>query len=349
MKGGFLFMKKEKEKQASEGDLKILFFDILKGHTKIFCDKGSGYIKHLTIFDSVTTDKEYKKSFERAVEMGIPKETEQIEYLIKELLWSQEKDRRIKELKSYLSNLEDTKSKLFLEADINQIKSQIQESKQEYESLIKERSELIGMTAEYIAEKKSNESYIQKIVYKDNDYKDLFFSEEDFDELTDIDLIKIYSQYKDSTIFLNTNNIKKISLSYFFVNSFYLCEDNPYTYFGKPVVNLTFYQNELFSYGRYFKSMQQDSEIKAPKEIQNDPDALMEFYEGRKNAKETLSKMEKGKGSKGAGASTIVGATQKDLEKLGYKANSGKTIDLAKEADKKGGVLSMDDFIQLHT
>jgi len=43
-----------------------------------------------------------------------------------------------------------------------------------------------------------------------------------------------------------------------------------------------------------------------------------------------------------------VGATKKDLEKLGYKETSGQTIDLAKEAEKRGGTMDMQDFIDIH-
>ena len=335
-------------KKVTETDLKLLFYDILNGFTKIKCNEKNGFIKHLAALDSVTTDEEYKIALEKAKNSGVPTEKEQIEYLIQEELWDAKKDSRINELKPYLSNLENTKSQLFLEADLKQIKSQIEETKKELNDLVGEREKLMGHTVEYFANKRSNESYAQKVIFKDKEFKELMFSEEEFDYFSDEELINIYSQYKLAVKNLNSDNIKRISLSYFFVNSFYLCEDSTYNYFGKPILSLTFFQIELFSYARYFKNLQQNSEIKAPKNIQNNPDELIEFYEGRKNAKEFLDKNQKGKGSKSSGGSTIVGATAKDLEKLGYKTDSGPAIDLIKEANKKGGTLNMEDFIKLH-
>ena len=39
--------------------------------------------------------------------------------------------------------------------------------------------------------------------------------------------------------------LKKIALADFFTNIFYLCEDNVFNFYGKPVIILTFYQIEI--------------------------------------------------------------------------------------------------------
>ena len=43
-----------------------------------------------------------------------------------------------------------------------------------------------------------------------------------------------------------------------------------------------------------------------------------------------------------------MGATKEDLEAIGYQQGVGKTISLQEAAAKKGGKLSMDDFMDLH-
>ena len=106
------------------------------------------------------------------------------------------------------------------------------------------------------------------------------------------------------------------------------------------------YSQRISELIRYFKNLAQDAKAKAPAHMQDDPDALIEFYEGSKNAQEAAEKMESGKGAQGSGASTVVGATKKDLEKMGYGKQQG--ISLAAEAQKRGGKLTMEDFTDIH-
>ena len=48
------------------------------------------------------------------------------------------------------------------------------------------------------------------------------------------------------------------------------------------------------------------------------------------------------------GGSSIVGASREEMNKLGAIDDGEKFIDLAAEAAKKGGSLSMEDMIKLH-
>ena len=72
-------------------------------------------------------------------------------------------------------------------------------------------------------------------------------------------------------------NLKRVAVSGFYLNNFYLCKDNPFIFYGKPVVGLTYPQTELFSFGRYFKGIL--TEIKPPptEEQLDDPDKLIEM------------------------------------------------------------------------
>ena len=155
-------------------------------------------------------------------------------------------------------------------------------------------------------------------------------------------LINFYNKSTDKFL---SDNLKKISLSGFFTNLFYLCEDNAHVFFGKPLVELTFYQIELFGYGRYYKNLLQNAENPVPEGIKGDPDKIVEWFDSAKSAKETLEK------SKNAGvdgsATSLVGATKQDLERLGLD-NPSETVNLAKKAAEKGGRLTMEDMMKLH-
>ena len=157
--------------------------------------------------------------------------------------------------------------------------------------------------------------------------------------------MSLVATYNKNTKKFGSSNLKKISLSGFFTNLFYLCENNAYTFFGKPLVELTFYQVELFGYGRYYKSLMENSEAQVPDDVKEDPEKLVEWFESTKNAREVL---DKSKGSEKEGSATsLVGATKQDLKRLGLD-NPNETINLAKKAAEKGGTLSMEDMMKIH-
>ena len=344
-------MAEEKIKKAREVDLKIVFNDVLRGYTEISSDilgEGLHYIKHLSIFDTVKTDKLYDNCYQKAKTMGLPTEEEQKSYLDKEKLWTATQDKELEDLRLYVSSLKATKSKLYLKSQIEPINDEIQESEEKIQKLYQDKMSLMGYTAEGYASKRSNEIYIQQAIFKDKEFKSISIGDDEFNDITDKQLTQLTVDYNGCTEFLTLDNIKKISLMPFFCNYYYLCDDNPLTFYGKPVVDLSFFQAELFAFGRYFKNLVQESKAQPPDDIKDDPDKMIEFYEMRKNADELMEKVEAKAGDK-TGASTLVGATSEDLEALGYKKGGTNTIDLMDVASQKGGNLSMDDFIDLHS
>ena len=105
-------------------------------------------------------------------------------------------------------------------------------------------------------------------------------------------------------------------------------------------------QGELFSYGKYFKHILSEMKNKPHPDVMDDPDKLIELYNVGQNADKIKQSMEN------ADASTVVGATSEDLERMGLKAPSDEPqqgISLAEEAAKKGGKLSMEDLMNLHS
>tara|TARA_B100000959_G_scaffold280173_1_gene341547 strand:- start:508 stop:1542 length:1035 start_codon:yes stop_codon:yes gene_type:complete len=339
-----------KIEKVTETELKLVFADVLRGYTKIDGEKldseNDFYIKHLSIFDNIRTDQDYEEALKKAKKSDLPTEKKQLEYLNRDKIWTQEEESELAQLKSYISNLGETKSKMFLKSQIDVIKKDIDNASIKLLNLENQKAQYMGLTAEKYAMKKANETYIQQGVYKDQDFKELAVGDEEFNDLTDEKLSELTQAYNESSRNITLENLKKTALMPFFCNYYYLCDDNPQVFYGKPVVGLTFFQAELFAYGRYFKNLAQDSKASPPDEIRNDPDKLVEFYEMRKVADETMDKIDQKVGDKG-GATSLVGATKEDLEAIGYKG--GDTVSLSELAKKKGGSLSMDDFMEIHS
>ena len=322
--------------------LKLIFSEIIEGYSfvpsKLF---GDLKIKHINNFDAAKTDIKNHYYFEKAVSQGLEKREDKIDYLIKEKLWDPEKDKQAKRLEDMLKGMRKTKSKLFLQTQIDSINKDIEKNELELNTILSEKETIIGFTAEEYAQRRINEYYMYISILDENGNR--LFKEDEFQELDEEQVAEIMTVYSKNNEKFKAEVLKKIALADFFTNIFYLCEDNVFNFYGKPVINLTFYQIEIYSYGRYFKSLIQNSEDKIPDHIVEDPDKLIEWAQSSKNVKEVL---EKNSGEE-AGASSIMGATKEDLAKAGVNQDQD-VIDLSKKAEEQGGRLSMDDLMKLH-
>ena len=326
--------------------LRLLFIDILKGYSLSYYKSNKLYFKHNTSFDSGEIDHLKQEFIEKAKRNGLPTEDQKEEYLISENIWSKESNEKIKKLKSDISTLKQTKSKLFKSDDINEFNKQIDEKKLELITLTVERKDLLGFTVEDYANKKINEYYMFNSLFKDKNLKDRYFSEQEFDELENKDISEILTIYNDINKNFIETNLKKISLSSYYLSLFNLCDENAYNLYGKPIIYLTFYQMEIFGYARYFKNALSEAKHKPANEYYEDPEKLIEWLESSKNVEEVLNKSENNLSkTEGAIATSIVGAKKEDLAKIGKDENS---VSLHKEAQKKGGVLSMEDLMKMH-
>jgi len=326
--------------------LRLLFIDILKGYSLSYYRDNKLYFKHNTSFDSGDIDHLKQEFLEKAKKNGLPTEDQKEEYLIAENLWSKENNEKIKKLKSDISSLKQTKSKLFKSDDINEMNRQIDEKKLELINLTIEKKDLLGFTVEDYANKKINEYYMFNSLFKDKDLKNRYFSEQEFDELENKEISEVLEVYNNINKNFIENNLKKIALSSYYLSLFNLCDENAYNLYGKPIIYLTFYQMEVFGYARYFKNALSEAKHKPSDEYYEDPDKLIEWLESSKNVEEVLNKNENNqKKTEGAIATSIVGAKKEDLAKIGKDENG---ISLHKEAMKKGGTLSMEDLMKIH-
>lgn len=326
-------------------EYKLIYHDILNGYSFYSDNKDSFYIKHFCLKDLNLINKRKIDIENRAKKLGLLDEKAQLKNLIDKDSWSQEKEDELEKLKDFIKNLKYTKSKLIISRDIENMNIQIKENESKLNDILKERESLLGTTLESYSTKKINEYYVYVSLYKDESLKEKLLTSEQFEELEYEELYELYSKYNLGLSKINEKNLKKISLSGFFLNSFYLCNDDPYIFFGKPVIDLTFVQTELFSYAKYFKSIITNSTTKVPENVLNDPEALVDWYEGSKNAAQ-ISRNMKGKNTEETLGSSLVGASKEDLKKMGMK--SSDNISLTEEAKKKGGSLSFQDLIKLH-
>jgi len=324
--------------------LRLYLVDILKGYSKTYLNDKLIYIKHMDSVSSGDVDLKKEEFYHKALKNKLPSLADQEAYILKEELWSEEKNKEIKKIKEYITGLKKTKLKLFREQELKAINEQITNEEKKLLNLSLEKKELIGFTAEDYANKKINEYYMFISLYKDSDLKENFFSQNEFDELENVDITKLVQIYNDKLSIYNDKNLKKISLLNSHLTLFNISDDNPYYMYGKSIVYLTFYQIEIFGYAKYFKNQLSYAKHKPADEYFEDPEKLIEWLESSKNVEELL---EKGASNKAdTVATSIIGATKEDLKKAGL--DESNTISLTEEAKKRGGTLSMEDLMKLH-
>jgi hypothetical protein len=333
-----------KSKKTPKHLLRRAYMQVIRGYTKCNMDKfGEFYLKHLDVFSSEDIDEKQLYYQEHAKSRGLTTEKDKLKDLEKEDLWSDEKESKIKDLEKFISSLRINKSKFILKADIESVQKDIERTEKELIELLNERAELVGFTVESFSAKKVNEFFIYSTSFKDLEFKKPLFTKEEYDELTAIDIQLLINNYNEVSAMYAESNMKRIALSGFFLNSFYLCKDSPFNFFGKPVIQLTFNQKELFSLGRYFKNILQELKNDPDDETMDDPDKLIELFNVSKNSEKIKEKMSN------SDATSVVGATQEDLERMGITSpHQDGAVSLSKAAAEKGGSLEMEDLMKLH-
>lgn len=334
----------------TDESLRIAFAEIVEGSTPSFQkDHGVFYIKHPTYIELSKNYQFYKKILDLAISKELPTTETREKQIIEDGSWSEDKTKRIKELSDYIQNLKQTKAKLFQKVEKDTIDKQIRASDAEYHELVLTKQILIGSTAEIFAMKKLNEHFIFNSIYKDELCKTKLFSEEDYDDLDEYSVSEFIGIYTKEIEKFSSYMVKKIALSSFFFVGFNICDDNPVTYFGKPVISLTANQIDLFGQGIYFKNIIQHGGDKIPKEVMSDPDKLIDWVSKTNVIKEMANaadqNLDKNNRESAGGGFSIVGASQEDLQNAGIVDDIGAQF--AKEAKEKGGILSFEDIIRI--
>ena len=168
--------------------LRKLYKDILLGYSYIASE--DIYIKHPTELDLGSIEDFYIQYFNEAKVRGLPDEKEKVKELCEAGIWSEEKEKLILFNKKQISDLNETLKKIFIKSQITSINNQIKNIQKELNDTLLEKDELLSVTAEKYASKRSNEMIIYKSIYKNADLDILLFSEVLFEELEARELSK---------------------------------------------------------------------------------------------------------------------------------------------------------------
>jgi hypothetical protein len=310
--------------------------EIFDGYTDIKYNNQTVYLKHFSIRDQRYIHKFYIKYKNIAESKGIPSEKEMLDSLIEDGIWTEEDEIRISHLTQEIDGLKQSQKATILPSKKQSIQKSINSKSQELLFLTNKKYELIGKTSESYASQRSNEEFIRYLIYQDPECKTHLFSDEEFAAISEEELSYFVKCNNEIAQRLNEKNIQSVVLRDFF-NMYMSQTENVSAFYGKPIIQLSVYQLKLAIYSRVFFNIFQYHED-VPERIKQDPEAILNFIELKKNnSKSQYSKDD-------SGASAVFGATKEDLE---YLDPNAKKLSLSSEIEKRGGSMSMEDFIDL--
>ena len=312
----------------------ILLSHSLARYNKKFC-----YIKHFRDLDLSLFQENTDEYIIEAQEQGLETEDEKLVILCKGEHWTWEEEDEIKRLKDEVNSLRKTKSKLFIQVQVKEIEKKIKEEAQKLAKISFRTADALGITAEKFAEKKSNENLIFYSLFSDRDLKKPFFSKEEYDEIHQREIYKLMDLYNESCLRFSYDKLQLVAACSFFMSSYGLCGDNPYTFFGKSVIDMSVYQTNLFSLGKHYKAILAQGKS-PPDEYINDPQKMASWYDGVMNADKLEGKSDKKEGR------SFVGASRGEMDSS--MSDTLGAINLNKEVAKKGGEMTFDEILKLH-
>lgn len=301
---------------SSEVQLRRIYRDIWRGFSQIKLENEPIYVKHLSVFDQTDIDIIKDEAFNTVRSRGIKTESEKLKWLNEKGLWTKKDEVEMSAQQAYVENLEKTKNKLGIKSQVLQVEGQLSEANKKLSVLINKRTRLIGLTAEQVAEQKIQHEHVRISFYKDSGLKMPRFTSEDISALSDEDADRLLYEYINVLKDFSPENIRRISITPWFINQFSICGENLQIFFGIPIANLSIYQANLLRWGHYFQSILTQNEL--PKDILDDPDKIERYMLQSRNLKNIVNKA--GPGDRVA----IIGGSADDFKAMGVEDGSSK-------------------------
>ena len=343
-----------------------IYKDILNGYSVIEFEGKELYIKHFSDLDFGHIQEFKNQKHAEAKQKGLLSEKDQVQLLIENESWSSSEEQEFRDLSEELSTLRNTRSKAYLDRQIQSLTERIGAVGEKLKPLRKERDSIVGLTLEKFSEDRVNEEYLRASLHIDKEFKTLAFSRDEYFDLDHIRLKILLILNNHKLTELRKDNIDMVAVMPFFLNAVMLSKDNPQIFFGKPIVKLTNYQSELFTQGiRYCGVINKGQ---SPPSTAESAEYLIDFYEGSLGAPRKRSDgVEAGKMMSGAtkktrkakecAGSTLFGASEKESKSyeaanknsrmsVGFKAAREKLAET--QGDEEKTHFSMFDMMRIH-
>lgn len=314
---------------AGDTNLRRIYAEVCRGYSEARYLDEPIFVKHLTIFDQTEIDSLREEAFEAAAKRGMLTEEQKLKWLETKGLWTKKEELELAMQRGYVENLEKTRSTRSLAWQIKQVDGQLVGARNKLHELTGKRIRLVGLTTEQVADQKVQYEYMRLSFFGELAMKTPLFARDDLNALDDQTVETLLSIYIRAVTQFSPENLRKIAIAPFFVNYFYLCGDDIKSFFGKPIVDLTYYQTNILSYGQYFKSIMTQNDV--PKEHADDPDKIEDYIRRSRNMRTMMAKTDAN-----ADRVALIGATSQDIKDLGLNDGSAQIQEEMKGGFKSG-------------
>jgi len=258
-------------------DARMLYVDICNGYSEVPYGENSFFWKHPDEFSVAKLSTARMRYVNQAIELGVKKEELKIKELIEVEAWSEKEEKEFEDAQEAVAWSQSQLTKLVLKGQQELCLEELEKEKETLRGISDLRTELLGMTAEIYAAGQMNKNYVQVHLFKDEELKEPLYSG-DMSELPDQMLNPWIELSNYERLWFTDDNYKKIAVWPFFMNVFFLCDDDVTNFFRKPVPDHTHFQTDLLSAGRFIKGVLAHGDKSPPTPLYDDLDALVNWY-----------------------------------------------------------------------
>lgn len=255
-------------------DCRKVYRDIIAGYTAI--KKPLCYVKHLREADLGSLENRSDSILAELKENNIPTEKEVLIALDKKEIWTKANEEEYFNLIQAIKDLEHEKRKIVSREQIEQLLVVINKERERLYEIMIFREDHLKISTEYFLRKKAQEELIKISFFKDEQLKIPYFNTQEFDDIDYKGLNECFGIFNEVSETMSDYNIERVSVTPAFLNSFALCDDNSQVFWGRPVIDLTLYQINLFNYGRLNRQIIEMGG--SPPEDYSDLDAVVRWF-----------------------------------------------------------------------
>lgn len=256
-----------------EQNFEQIYSEICAGYSQV----GELKIRHLSFVEESRLKIHYNEGLERAKNLGLKPEKEELIRVVKSGEWSQAKELQIKTLRGNIETLERKKKDIKNFDQIDAIYDSIESDRKKIREISQDRYKLLNNTAENYAEGYLRNYTIAASVLI-NEKK---VTVDDLDEMSIREFSILESSFLSKIYEMNYESIKKICIQPFFYTVFNL-SDKSFDFFLRPLCELTIQQVTLLRVGETFAKIANEVPDLFP-EYEGNPDKMLMFWYAVKN------------------------------------------------------------------
>jgi len=257
--------------------LRVIYGDILRGFSiynptrpLTLLDTNSKdeskkiYIKHFDDQDNIEIARKKEGLMRRFQEEGVPSEKERAKIVREAGEWSEDDDDEITSLELSIADNAQNLKLLSSPAQQQKVRSILETMKVKLADKINQKHNILGVTAENRASKITNNYFVYYAFYKDEDLKEKMWTEVEFQEMDEVELVKNIKIYNKTLKNFTERAFRKIAALPFVLNFASYCKDQGMFFYGKPITRFTNYQMAIYTKAMRNTFVLRESKIDPP-------------------------------------------------------------------------------------